>query len=132
MSEINDIEEIPEGNFPIILKWIHRYQRAEPSMIAKYKNGTYHKGSFYGVGNADLNFITCEDKIVIPEKLQSYIFHWYHTYFLCPGMDRMEAMIHQHFYWPDIRHAVKTEVRNYDTCQRTKISNKNMVNYQLS
>ena len=80
VSEINDTEEIPEGNFPIILKWIHRYQRAEPSMIAKYKNGTYHKGSFYGVDNTDLNFITCEDKIVIPEKLQSYIFHWCHTY----------------------------------------------------
>ena len=32
---------------------------------------------------------------------------------------------------PDIRHAVWREVTNCDTCQCTKQSNKNMVNYQL-
>ena len=39
-------------------------------------------------------------------------------------MYRMEAMICQHFYWPNIRHAVRTEVSNCDTFQRTKQSNK--------
>ena len=39
-------------------------------------------------------------------------------------MDRTEAMICQHFYWPNIRDAVRQEVNNCDTCQRTKISNK--------
>ena len=32
--------------------------------MAKYKDGTYHKGSFLGESNIDLKFITCEDKIV--------------------------------------------------------------------
>ena len=66
MSEINDIEEIPEGTFPINLKITHEYQGVESSITAKYKDGTYHKGSFRGVVNIDIKLITCKDKIVIP------------------------------------------------------------------
>ena len=40
VSEINDIEELPEGIFTINIKLIQKYQRQEPSIIAKYKNGT--------------------------------------------------------------------------------------------
>ena len=65
----------------------------------------------------------CEDNIVITEILQSYVLHWCHKYLLHPGMDRTEAMIFQHFYWSDIRYAVRKEVTNFDTCQRTKGSN---------
>ena len=64
MSEINDIKELPEGTFPINLKLIQKYQREEPSIIAKYKDGTYHKGYFCGGSNIDLNLITCKDKII--------------------------------------------------------------------
>ena len=98
MSEINDIKEITEGNFPINLKLIEKYQRTEPILMAKYKYGKYHKGYFHGGSNKDLNLITCDNKIVIPLILKSYVLHWYHKYLLHPGMDRMEAMIFQHFY----------------------------------
>ena len=66
MSEINDTEEIPEGTFPINIKFIQKYQWGEPIIIAKYKDGTYHKGSFRGVSNIGLSLITCKGKIVIP------------------------------------------------------------------
>ena len=66
MSEINDTEEIPEGTFPINLKLIQIYQRLEPSIRAKYKYGRYHKGSFCGGSNIDINLIRCKDNIVIP------------------------------------------------------------------
>ena len=39
-------------------------------------------------------------------------------------MDRTEAMICQHFYWPEIRHAVWRKESNCETCQYTRISNK--------
>ena len=39
-------------------------------------------------------------------------------------MDRTEVMIHQHLYWPDIRYAIRKEVNNCDTWQRTKQANK--------
>ena len=65
MSEINDIKKLPEGNFPINLKWVHKYQRQEPIIISKYKDGTYHKGYFREVINIDPSRITCKDKIII-------------------------------------------------------------------
>ena len=72
----------------------------------------------------------CEDNLVIPPILQSYILNWYHKYLLHPGMDRMESIILQNCYWPFIREAVHKEVTNCGTCQRKKRPNENMVNYQ--
>ena len=66
----------------------------------------------------------CEDNIVNPSKLQSYVLHWYHIYLLHLVVDITEAMIHQHMYWPYIKDAVQKEVSNCDTFQRTEISNK--------
>ena len=37
VSEINDTNKIPEGNFPINLKLIKQYQRTEPILMDKYK-----------------------------------------------------------------------------------------------
>ena len=75
MSEIKDIEELPEGNFPINLKLIQQYQRKEPRIRAKYKTGMYHKGSFCGGGNIYINLITCKDNIFILSILQSYVLY---------------------------------------------------------
>ena len=72
----------------------------------------------FGGNNIDHTLITCEDKIVIPSKLQGYVLHWYHKYLLHPGMDTTEAMIRQHLYWPYKRDADRKEVINCDTCQR--------------
>ena len=96
MPEINETEEIPEGNFPINLKLIQRHQWVEPILMDKYKDGTYHK-FFCGGSNDNITLITCKYTIVIPLKLQSYVLHWYHTYLLHTGMDRTKAMICQHF-----------------------------------
>ena len=96
MSEINDIEEVPEGNFPINFKLIKKYQQKNPSILAKYKEGTYQKGIFGGGSNININLITCEDDIVILSIIKSCIFNWYHIYLLHSGMDRIVAMIYQH------------------------------------
>ena len=96
----------------------------EPIIRAKCKDGTCHKGSLRGGSNIDFNLITCKDKIVVPSKLQSYVLHWYHMYLLHPRMDRTELMVCQHFYWLNIRDAVRKEVNNCDTFQHKKLSNK--------
>ena len=44
-------------------------------------------------------------------------------YLLHPGMDRTEATISEHLYYPSIRNAIRREVTNCDTFQRTKRSN---------
>ena len=46
---MNDTEELPEGTFPINLKFIQKYQQTKPSIKDEYTYGTYHKGSFGGV-----------------------------------------------------------------------------------
>ena len=108
---------------------IQKYQHLEPSIIAEFETGTYHKGSFRGGSNIDLKLIKRKDKNVIPSKIQGYVLHWYHMYLLHQVMDITEAVISQHLYCPDIIDAVQKEVTNCDTFQRTKRSNKNMVNY---
>ena len=91
---------------------IQRYQRAEPSIIAKYKNGTYHKGYFHGGSNINLNLITYEDKIVIPEKIQSYVLNWYHTYLLHPGVDRTEVSLAVKAYWTALSACMISDVES--------------------
>ena len=123
MSEINDIEVIPEGNFPINLKLIVKYQRMKPRLMDKYKDYTYHKDYLCGGSTVYLNLIRCEDSIFFPSFLQKNILYWYHTYLLHSWIDRTEAIIHQHLYWPGIIKAVWKEVTSFDTWQRTKLSN---------
>ena len=65
VSEINDTEEVSEGNFPINLKLIYQYKQKYPSLWAKYKEGVYQKGSLNEGSNINLNLITCADNIVI-------------------------------------------------------------------
>ena len=61
------------------------------------------------------------DKIVIPQLLQSYAVKWYHAYFLHPELYKIEAMIIQHLYWPGIIKTAHEEVTKCDVCQPTKL-----------
>ena len=99
--------------FPLSFNIIDRYQREEPFLTEKRKCAKYKKGSFRGYRNT-IELVTYEGKIVIPHKLQKYVMKWYHTYLLHPGLDKMEAVIHKHLYWPGIRKAFQKEVTNCD------------------
>ena len=123
MSEIIDNKGLPEGDSTINFKLINQYQQKYTRLKTKYDISTYHTYSFHGGSNININLITCYDKIVILSRFQSYILHWYHTYLLHPVMDRTEAIIFQHLYWPSIIKAVRKELTNCDTSQRTKCSN---------
>ena len=123
MSEIIDNKWLPEGVLPINFKLIDQDQQKYLSLKTKYDMGTYQKDSFCGGSIINLNLIRCYDKIFILWRFQSYVLHWYHTYLLHSGMDRTEAIICQHLYWPIIRKAVRKELSNSDIFQRTKWSN---------
>ena len=49
MSEINYIEELPEGVFPVNISIVYQYQRKYSSLMDKYKTGKYKISSFHGV-----------------------------------------------------------------------------------
>ena len=124
MSEINDTKELPEGVFLINLKPINQYQRKDSRLLTKYKMGKYQKGYFCGGSHIYLKLITCEDKIFINAIIQSYVLHWYHRYLLHLLMNRAEAVICQHLYWPVIVKSFQKEVTHFETCQCTKWPNK--------
>ena len=74
VSEINDKEKLPKGNFPINLNSIQIYQRLKSSIIAKYKMvGTIK--FFRGGSNTDLKLIMCKDNILFCKnsKVMYYI-----------------------------------------------------------
>ena len=83
----------------------------------------YQKGSLRGGNNININLIMSEGKIVIPSIIQICVLHWYHMYLIHPVMDRMEAVILQHLYWPVIINSIRKKVTNSDTFQHTKQSN---------
>ena len=97
MSEIYDIEELPEGTFPLSFNIIHRYQREDPFLMEELNGKKHQKGSFYGGWNTIL-LITYKNKIVIPQKIQKYVVNWYHMYLLNPELDRTEATIRHNLY----------------------------------
>ena len=57
MSEINDTEELTQGNFPIDLKPIDQYQQQDPILKAKYRTGTYHRIFICGGSNINIYLI---------------------------------------------------------------------------
>ena len=49
MSELYDIEELPEGMFPLSFNLVYRYQRKYPILTEKQTCLEYATGSFHGV-----------------------------------------------------------------------------------
>ena len=123
MSEIYDIEEIPDGMSPLSFNLINHYQREDPLLTEKLKCAEYKKGYFCG-GRNTIELVTYEGRILIPHKIKKYVVKWYHTYLLHPGLDRTEAKIRQHLYWTGIKESVQKEVTKCAICQRTKRSTK--------
>ena len=87
ISELCDIEVLPEGTFPISFNFVYRYHREELFLSEKRKYAEYSKGYFCRV-QSTINLITYKYKIVIPQKLQKYVVKWYHMYLLHPVLDR--------------------------------------------
>ena len=118
MLKLFNIDELPEGTFLISFNIIDRYQREDSFILEKPNYEEYQKDSFCG-GQNTIKLVTYKYKIVLPQKVQKYVMIWYHIYLLCNRLDKTEAMIHQHLYWPGIREVVQKEVTRCDMCQRT-------------
>ena len=58
--------------------------------------------------------IICKkDKIVVPKILQKYAGNWYNKYLLRPGTERTEAIISQHYYWPNSRENIRSHIKSF-------------------
>ena len=101
LLEIYDVEEIPNGISQLKFTTLDPYQWEDPVIQAKLIRAKYKKVSFRGVRNT-ITLITYQDKIVIPQKIQKYVLHWYHTYLLHTGIDWTDTMILKHLFKPVI------------------------------
>ena len=72
------------------------------------------------------------DNMYITQKLLRYLVKLYHVYLIYTGMYKIEAMIFQHLYWPDLIKYVQKEVSNGDNFQRKNAQQINQVNLHLS
>ena len=68
MLKLYNIEELPEGTFPLYFNLINSYQQEDPFLTEKIKCIEFTKDYFYGVRNT-INLITYKYKILIPQKL---------------------------------------------------------------
>ena len=119
MPELYDIEELPDGMFPLSLKLIDINQLEYPVLTEKLKVIEYQK-SYFCRGQNTKEIVIYKDKIVILQKLQKYVVKWHHTYLLHPVLNKTEAMICQNVYWPGIKEAVQRGLTGCYKCQRTK------------
>ena len=61
---------------------------------------------------------------MIPTVLREHVVQWYHTYLLHPGVNRTEATIQQHLYWPQMREQIQKILKECPTCQKYKKTTK--------
>ena len=68
MSELFEINELPEGEFPMILNIIDQYQQKDPCLTDKLKCDKYKGGYFCGVRNTNFNLIPCKEYLLFHQK----------------------------------------------------------------
>ena len=124
MSELHNINELPDSMFPLSLILINRYQQEDPFLSEKPKLSEYQKGSFLLEGRNTIELVTYKDNLVIPQKLQKYVLQWYRTRLLNPVPDRRESTILQRLYWPSIIEYIRGVIMGCDMCQLTERSTK--------
>ena len=69
LLKMYDVEELPNGTFPIKFTTINHYKQEYPGIKSKLPSTNYWKGSFLG-GKNPITLLMCQDKIVVPQKLQ--------------------------------------------------------------
>ena len=109
-----------EPPYPLRYKEIRDAQQQYAELQPLFRNGTYKKVT-YKTSHYLYELICNKDnKIVLPPSKQVPAVRWYHVYLLHPGEIRMELIIGQQYYWPQMRQTIKTFSRKCGICQLTK------------
>ena len=116
-----DDQDLPANMYPLKFSTIARYQEQDKSLMEKLTHDNkYRLTSFHGGENKEIDLITKDEKIVIPEALQERIVQWYHTFLCHPGENRTELSIRQHFTFKGMRPLIKKICSKCSVCQKSK------------
>ena len=118
------VEGSEEEIYPPTINEIAQEQRRDRK-LKKYFKSTLRaneKDKFHSLKVIDeTNLVVYKnDKIVVPQVLQSKIIQWYHHYLLHPGHTRLEETIAQTMYWRSLRSDVRKHVKHCHICQTSK------------
>ncbi len=110
--------EETETDFPIHPPLIKKYQDTDKKLKLLFQRTKGKDFSTTKVENVEL--ITFQGKIYMPEELQSRVVAWYHEYLAHPGEKRTEETIHQWFNWTGLRRDVRAFCKTCKKCQLSK------------
>ena len=119
-------EDLPKDAFPLKYSTIHKAQFTDKKLKEQCQClASFHMKSFHG-GDKTYDLICQDEKIYIPNSLQTRIVEWYHEQLCHPGINRTEETIRQHFTWKNLRQTVKDICSKCHVCQCCKKDTKNI------
>ena len=120
-----DDKDLPDEMYPLKFQTLHDYQEKDQKLMKKLlEDSRYTLTAFHGGENKEIDLITRDEKIVIPEQLQRRVVEWYHTFLCHPGETRTEQTIRQHFIFKGMRPLIHDICSKCSVCQKTKKHNK--------
>ena len=125
-----DDDDLPVDTFPVTYSIIMKHQQKDKQLLKLFKSSKDLKfQEFHGGGKTFKLIVNQDNKIRIPNTLQTRIVEWYHNVLCHPGETRTELTLKQHYTWPNMRKDVHKVCSKCATCALTKRSNKR--NYGL-
>jgi hypothetical protein len=110
---------LPHDFHPLSYLHLETAQKHDPHLKKELWNKAckYKLKDFHG-GGICWSLICYNDKIVVPKHSQQHVIDWYHITLCHPGINRTEATITQHLFWPNMRDPITNYVKACPTCQR--------------
>jgi RNase H-like domain found in reverse transcriptase/Integrase zinc binding domain len=113
---------LPNDFHPLSYLHLETAQKRDPHLKKELLNKTckYKLKDFHG-GGICRSLICYNDKIVVPKRLQRHIIDWYHITLCHPVINRTEATITQHLFWPKMGDQITNYIQACPTGQRNKL-----------
>ena len=126
-TESQGLEELEQlvfeetESFPLNLSLVRKTQQNELNKNKKLKQLLDDKTSGYNITTLDnVEIITYEDRIYVPQKLQKRTLEWYHHFLNHPGGDRLYKTLNRVCYWKGMASQATSFCRRCPECQKHK------------
>ena len=117
-----DDKDLTEDMYPLSFQTLSDFQVKDEKLMKKLlsDDSRYTLTAFHGGEDQEIDLITRDEKIVIPEQLQRRVVEWYHTFLCHPGETRTEQTIRQHFTFKGLKPMVHDVCSKCSICQKSK------------
>lgn len=122
LKETEQIIFEEEESFPLNLSLVRWTQQQELNASnSKLKQTVNEKSAGYKITTLDnIEIVTYEDKIYVPQKLRKKTMEWYHHFLNHPGSDRLYKTLQKICYWKGMASQCTSLCKTCKECQRHK------------